>query len=84
MEKHRDICGMAVNVWAIPRREHVRGRRFPRRHPWTLPCPRISTCTGTRSGGDTIARGSGGGRPEADMRMSVESRGIPGTYLTCL
>ena len=38
-----------------------------------------------RDRGGTIARGSvGEGRPEADMRMSVESRGNPGTYLTCI
>ena len=71
MEKHRDICGMAVNGRAIPRREHVRGRCLPRRHPWTLTCPRHSTCTATTSRGAPLpagaGRGASGGR-HADIR----------------
>ena len=63
MEKPRDICGMAVNGRAIPRREHVRGRCLPRRHPWMLTCRRHSTCTATTSRGAPLPAGAWLGRP---------------------
>ena len=85
MEKHRDICGMAVNGRAIPRREHVRGRRLPRRHPWTLPCPRNSTCTATRSGGHHCPRECGGGASgggHADVRrVTWEPGNVPDVHI---
>ena len=85
MEKHRNICRMPVKGRTIPRREHVRGRRLPRRHPWTLPCPRNSTCTATRSGGHHCPRECGGGASgggHADVRrVTWEPGNVPDVHI---